>query len=63
MDLILEKYSKDIDTYEKKVKRIKSKSDDGIIKSNKENNSKVLNRHLLTYFLLSFFFNLCHYRE
>src|SRR3984885_8958206 len=37
---IIEKHQKELENYNKIIKRMKSKSDDGIIKSNKEHNKK-----------------------
>ena len=40
IDIILEKYDKKIDVFEKSIKRIKDKKDPGAIKQNKNNNKK-----------------------
>lgn len=40
LDSILERYNKEIEIYRKALKRIEEKSDDGIIKQNKESNKK-----------------------
>lgn len=40
LDAILSKYEKELDIFQKAMKRIDEKKDDGIIKQNKENNTK-----------------------